>query len=489
MPDNIDAEIADLAADINAERRLTLRNKAAGDVLPPSGVRRYDDLANSAAFLDLIGDEMLYCAESGKWLIWQGTHWREDRDDFVFDYAAEFARGLYDEADDKEAFKNAQRANNRAGFTAFLDLARRKKTTTIDTFDDKDRTGRLLNFRNGTLDLSSGDLRPADKGERITRCLRFDYDAAAACPTFDAFLERIQPDASIRAFLQRSIGYSLLGEARERAFWILYGTGNNGKSVFTNLFNNLLGEYASTTTTASIMAGRQNSIPNDIARLKGKRFIVVPETEENERINAALVKALSAGDKISARFLFGEFFDYYFSGKLWIATNHKPTVTDHSKGFWDRVKLVPFSQDIPAAEVVKSDDLMRRLMAEASGVLAWAVQGARDYFELDGLDVPPVIQAEIDAYRFEQDSIAQFISEMCETIDQAREYRPDEYLIAADFQVSNEELFKAYIRYCEKNGEYKRSQKRLTQNMQERGFVQSRTRRERYWQGIRVIES
>jgi putative DNA primase/helicase len=110
-------------------------------------------------------------------------------------------------------------------------------------------------------------------------------------------------------------------------FWILHGTGNNGKSIFVNLFNNLLGDYASGTTTSSIMLSKGGGIPNDIARLRGKRFIVVPETEENERLNSSLVKALSAGDQMTARFLFGEFFDFYFTGKLWIATNHLPT--DH----------------------------------------------------------------------------------------------------------------------------------------------------------------
>ncbi|MEO5857403.1 MAG: phage/plasmid primase, P4 family, partial [Pyrinomonadaceae bacterium] len=210
-----------------------------------------------------------------------------------------------------------------------------------------------------------------------------------------------------------------------------------------------------------------------------------PETEENERLNAALVKALSAGDQVTARFLFGEFFDFYFSGKLWIATNHKPIITDHSKGFWDRLKLVPFTQDIPKDKVIKADDLMRSLMAEASGILNWAVTGCRDYFDLDGLDVPDIIQAEIDVYRREQDSIAQFIEEACQTIEQFKEADPNTYIIPADFQVKNADLYKAYKKFCEANGEYVRAHRRLTQNLHERGFEQ-RNSGGRYWQGIRL---
>ena len=205
-------------------------------------------------------------------------------------------------------------------------------------------------------------------------------------------------------------------------------------------------------------------------------------------MNEALVKALSAGDKVTARFLFGEFFDFFFSGKLWIATNHKPTITDHSKGFWDRVKLIPFSQDIPADEVIKSDDLMAQLLADASAVLTWAVQGCRDYFDLDGLDVPDCIQAEIDTYRREQDSIAQFIEERCETIEQGRERLPDKYLIPADYRVSNKDLYAAYKEFCTANGEYLRSHRRLTQNMHERGFHQLNSGG-RYWDGVKLVST
>jgi putative DNA primase/helicase len=130
---------------------------------------------------------------------------------------------------------------------------------------------------------------------------------------------------------------------------------------------------------------------------------------------------------MTARFLFGEFFDFYFTGKLWIATNHLPRVTDHSKGFWERLKVVPFSQDIPPDKVVKSDDLMERLMSEAPAILAWAVQGCRDYLEVNGFDTPEVIQKAIEEFRRSQDSIGQFLEERCETLIEARARAPDEY--------------------------------------------------------------
>lgn len=447
---------------------------------------RYDDVANADQFLHTFGDEIKYLGEAKKWLIWDGTRWKLDKDEVVFSLALTFARDLYSPefAIDGEGRKHAQRSNTHAKLLSFLSIAQKSRTVSADALDTQPY---LINCKNGTLSLRTGELRTAERSQLITKVVGCDYEPDAGSPRFERFLETIQPDPAIRAFIQRSIGYSLLGTVRERSFWILYGIGANGKSVFLNLISKILGDYASGTSASSIMSGRNSSIPNDIARLRGQRFVVIPETEENERLNAALVKALSAGDTVTARFLFGEFFDFPFTGKLWIATNHKPTITDHSKGMWDRLKLVPFNASIPAEKVVKSDDLIADLMDEAPGIFAWAVQGCRDYFEVDGLDTPPAIQSEIDAYRWEQDSIAQFIEGRCETIQQAREAVPDEYVNSTDFRVNNSDLYKAYKKFCDENGEYLRSHRKFTQNLRERGFLQGNASG-RFWDGLRLID-
>jgi putative DNA primase/helicase len=453
-------------------------------VLPPAQNIRYNDVATAERFLDFAGSDLMFLSEAKKWLVWDGKRWKMDTEDFVFQLALEFAKNLYspEYLTSNDSIKHAQRTNSRGGLDAFLQIAARTKSVPTFVLDTQPF---LLNCKNGTLDLRTGELLPHDREMKITKIVNCDYDPEAKGETFDAFLRTIQPNREIRSFLQRSIGYSLLGTVRERSFWILYGTGNNGKSLFVNLFNNLLGEYSSGTTSNSIMAKAGQSIPNDIARLRGKRFIVIPETEENERLNSALVKALSAGDQMTARFLFGEFFDFYFTGKLWIATNHKPTITDHSKGFWDRLKLVPFTVDIPREQLIKSDDLMRQLLNEAPAVLAWAVRGCRDYLDQNGLAVPQVIQAEIDAYRKEQDSIGQFIEECCETVEAACRGHPERYFNPADYRVSNADLYRAYKRFCEENGEYLRSHRKLTQNMREKGFRQQNSGG-RYWEGVRL---
>lgn len=446
--------------------------------------RRFDDVENAERFLAEFGDDVLWCSELQKWMIWCGTHWTVDREHVVYRLAIDLVKSFYDNAVSDAEIRAARRANMRSSIESMLSLAARRKTITIDAFDANPY---LLNCKNGVIDLRTGSLLPHDKSFFCSRLIEVNYTADAHSPHFERFLSDIQPDPSVRAFLQRSIGYSLLGIARERAFWILYGTGNNGKSIFINLFSKLLSGYAAGTTTATIMQTRQHSIPNDIARLKGRRFIVIPETDENEMLNASLIKALSAGDQLTARFLFGEYFDFYFSGKLWIATNHKPKILDNSKGFWDRIKVVPFTVDIPASRLIKSDDLLSRLLGEGEGVLAWAVQGVRDYFEIDGLDTPPVIQAEIERYRREQDSILQFIEECCETAADIARDNPTLYVTDDIVTANNSDLYNAYKQFCYENGEHPKSHRRFSLKLYEKGYRQARTRSgPRIWLGLRL---
>lgn len=438
-------------------------------------ILNWDDISIARLFTQECKNEIRFNSDSKKWLIWKGAHWQTDKIDEVVLRAARFSQSLYakapalvkNQADMTTAQRQIKRSNTSVGLNAFLNISRAFLSLTSDELD---KNPYLLNCKNGTVNLRTGELEPHSAANLITKLVPYNYEAGAQSRVFDNFLADIQPDPVVRQFLQESIGYSLLGVARERCFWILYGTGNNGKSVFIDLFSELLSDYASSTNSASVMSSKHDRIPNDIARLHGKRFIVIPETEENERLNAALIKALSGGDKITARFLFGEFFDFYFSGKLWIATNHKPTITDHSKGFWDRLKIIPFTVDIPAASVIKKDTLLSALLDDAPAVLAWAVAGCRSYFGNNSLTVPQKIQDEIETYKYEQDSIAQFIDEACET--------------GGHLSVDNAKLYRRYKDFCADNGEYVRTQRRFTQNLKERGFSQSRISTGRIWIGI-----
>ena len=206
--------------------------------------------------------------------------------------------------------------------------------------------------------------------------------------------------------------------------------------------------------------------------LKGARFVTTAETDEGRQLRESLIKPLTGGDKITARYLFAEYFDFYFEGKLWLATNHKPVIKDQSNGMWDRVKLIPFKVTIPREQAIDKDELVAILLGEAAGILAWAVAGCLQWQREKRLITPEAIEAEIATYKYEQDSIAQFLEEKTET--------------GEFFQVENGELFNAYREYCQQNNEYEFTHRRFSQKLIERGFVQTRNSK-RVWNGIRLM--
>lgn len=484
-----DAELKEIQAEIDGkatnETLEKVRKVKTGDVLPPDGSYTYDDLANAERFLSAFGTDFCYLAEAKKWLFWDKTHWAFDQKNFVYELALCFVKDLYspENCRDDVAFKHAKRSNNASGIENMLKIVRNKSTVTTDQLDTKPN---LFNCQNGTIDLSTGEIKQHDRSDYITKLSPYHYNPDANCDRFLSFLEDIQPNLNIQNYLQQCLGYSMSATYTDRAFFILYGFGRNGKSVFVDLFSRIFGNYSQNTTADSLMKKQNNGIPNDIARLRGSRFITCSETEEGKQLHESLLKSLTGGDKITARFLFGEFFDYYFSGKLWIVTNHKPVIRDMSQGFWDRLKLIPFTTKIEKEKQIDKDTLLASLLDEASGILAWLVSGWQQYQEKNQLATPAEIQREIDDYKFEQDSIAQFIYECCETIAAFSEQNPDVYIAEENFKAKNPDVYAEYKKFCDANGEFARTQKRLSQNLAERGFTQQPENGVRTWKGFRL---
>lgn len=437
----------------------------------------FDDVSNARLFAEEYGSQVQWHSEAGKWLIWERTHWKVDSTGFIWEIAKMFSRSLHETSLDlasvdeiRRAQRHATRSNNVHGLKAFIELAKSEYINV--TSDCLDQDPYLLNTLSGTIDLRSGELRPHRRGDQITKISPFAFDPNAKCPKWHRFLKTVFPDKTVRSYVQRVVGYSLAGVVKERVFFICYGVGRNGKSVFLDTIAKLLGDYARNTTSDSLMRKRTGSIPNDIARLKGVRFVTITETDEGKQLDDGLIKSLTGGDKITARYLFHEFFDFYFEGKLWLATNHKPVIKDQSDGMWDRVRIIPFSVTIPRDRSIGKDELTAMFMEEAPGILAWAVMGCRRWLKDKRLVTPPVIENEVLRYRLEQDSIAQFLAEMTEGGEL--------------FQIENSVLFSAYREYCWRNNEDSMSHRRFSQTLMEHGFVQARQSK-RFWKGIRLI--
>ena len=298
------------------------------------------------------------------------------------------------------------------------------------------------------------------------------YDEGAEAPTWLAFLDRIMAgDRELIDFLQRAIGYSLTGDTREHCLFILYGTGRNGKSTKLETLRALLGDYAMQTPAETLLVKRENAIPNDIARLRGGRFVAASESEDGKWLAESLVKQLSGGDTLSARFMRGEWFDFLPTFKTWLATNHKPVIRGTDVAIWSRIRLVPFDVRIPDAEQDKG--LGARLRAELPGILRWAVAGCLAW-QRDGLGAPAGVRRATDRYREEMDVLAGFLADRC--------------LVAPTAQASAAGLYKAYTEWCEASGEKPLSQRALGPRLLERGFAAHKgTGGQRLWRGVGVV--
>jgi putative DNA primase/helicase len=286
------------------------------------------------------------------------------------------------------------------------------------------------------------------------------------------FLHRIMDDNEhLIGFLQRAIGYTLTGSARERALLLLHGSGANGKSTLIETVSAMLGDHAKSTRAETLMVKTYDTaIPNDIAALKGARMVSTSETEEGKRLAEALVKNLTGGDSISARFLRGEYFTFRAAFKLWLATNHKPTIRGTDRAIWDRIRLVPFNVRIPDEEQDK--ELPGKLLEELPGILAWAMQGCLQW-QKTGLGTPAEVQAATDSYRAEMDILASFIEDRCVVADGAR--------------ATSKELWGEYQSWCQETGEHAGKQKTFGMRLEEKGLKPGRSKSERFWVGIGLL--
>jgi P4 family phage/plasmid primase-like protien len=444
---------------------------------PPEKVR-FTDMGNGLRFATRYLESVRYCKVNGKWYIYDDKRWRVDEVDQIMLLAKDAIRDLHieaafiqDEAVREKAVGHAIKSESDGRMAAMVRQAQSELATRIDDFDCDPF---LLNCNNGTVDLRICELQPHRRADMLTKLSPITFDQTAHAPKWEAFLVKIfGGDQEIIRFAQKSIGYSLTGDVTEQCLFICFGTGANGKSVFLKTVASVMGEYAQSVRTESLMARRfQSGASNDIAALKGVRFGSAQETESDHRLAESTVKALTGGDRVRARFLFQEEFEFSPQFKLWMASNHKPEIRGNDHGIWRRIKLIPFNVTIPKSEQNPNLDL--ELREEMPGILAWAVQGCM-YWQQEGLGQPAAIEQATADYRSEMDTLADFLDDRC--------------VIGEHFQVTSGEMYSAYSDWCTNNGETAASQRRLGIQLKERGFRPSRDTSRRFWKGIGLVKN
>src|SRR5262245_4269766 len=381
---------------------------------------------------------------------------------------------LKDQIKEREARSAALRAGahkmeSRTGGDAAIELAKSMPRLRLK-LDQLDAQPTWLNTPSGTLDLDTMEIHPHRFSDLLTKIAGVPYNPNAMCPRWDSFLEEVVPDIEVRAFLQRSLGLALTDITREQCLWFLYGLGRNGKTTLPNAVRHVLGDYAAATKASTLMVKQHGDEKrNDVAVLRGARFVSATEAEDGQKMAEALIKEITGEDPVTARLLYAEFFTFRPTFKVFLAANHKPIISGVDLAIWRRIHLVPFEQTIPEPKVDGRLPLV--LQAEGSGILNWLVAGYRAYIK-SGLQVPQAVKAATAAYRHESDPLADFLEEAC--------------VVEEGLQCPAGSLFEAYQRWVQVNGiRFPLTAKRLGQLLTERSFKAHRgTGGVRFWRGL-----
>jgi putative DNA primase/helicase len=440
--------------------------------------------------VERFGQDLRYVHPWKTWLIWDGRRWAEDTtaeavrrvkmtQGALYTGTADRLKALGDASEYDVAkaergllvklLNHATRWEDARAIGRSLDLVKSERGVPALP-DDFNRHPFLLNVLNGTLDLKTGQLRPHQREDLLTNLAPVTFDPKAECPQWDAFLHRIMGgNQELIAYLQRVVGYALTGDVSEQCLWFFHGTGANGKSTFLVTILSMLGDYAMQAVGDLLIVKKNESHPTERADLFGKRFVSTIETEEGKRLAEALMKQMTGGDKLRARKMRQDFFEFEPTHKIILAANHKPIVRGTDYAAWRRIKMVPFTVTIPEDE--KDKKLAAKLRAELSGILNWALRGCLEWAAYSLAEPDEVSQATKD-YRLEQDTVERFITECCTVLPQAR--------------VKVTALYEGYGKW---SGDKFTTQPQFNERLRAKGYESKRESHGYFWRGLALADS
>lgn len=443
-------------------------------------LRSWDDTGNAERFVDRYGDIVRYSYTHKKFYVYDGSVWKLDDmgqvrlliDATIEDLKNEKIK-VPDDMDEEEAqkafrrFIKTSRSNNKK--TAIMNEIKHRLSIGTNEFDEDDMA---LNVQNGFIDLSNGEVYPHELNKYFSKIANFDYTDKESPDTWLDFLNEIfDYDSQTINYIQKALGYSLTGSTREQVMFILHGKGRNGKSLFVETISQILGDYTKTVRADSLMVKRSGGVNNDIAALQGARFVTSSEPNEGFRFDEGLIKQLTGGDTVTARFLYGEDFEFQPKFKLWVTTNHKPIVRGTDDGIWRRLMLIPFDVQIPEHKVDK--DLKYKLLREAPAILNWMMEGAIKW-QKNGLTPPPKISEASREYRNDMDVLEHFIADECTRVEGG--------------SAPAGRLYDVYKKWADDTGEYKMNKNTFGKKMKEK-FERKRTGKGNVYLGLVIKEN
>jgi putative DNA primase/helicase len=418
--------------------------------------------STALAFTDRYRDRLRFDHDVRKWFTWNGARWQCERTCLAFSWARDLAR----EQAEKAPF-NVQLVASRAAFAGNVERFARADRAFAVTSELWDSEGYLLGTPGGTVELRTGVLREARPADYITKLTAVAPADTPDCPRWLQFLhEATNNDHNLIDFLQRWCGYCLTGDTKEHALLFIHGGGGNGKSVFQNTLTGILSDYAKTAAMETFVASSTDKHPTDLAMLRAARLVTASETEDGRAWAESRIKQITGGDKISARFMRQDFFEYTPQFKLLLIGNHQPALRNVDDATRRRFNIVPFIQKPQAPD----RDLETKLRTEWPGILRWMIEGCL-LWQRNGLVRPQVVLDATDEYFTEQDSIRQWIEERCEAGK-------------ATLSDTSSNLFKSWTAWAIANGERSGSSKWFGSALKRLGFKSCKISGARGYRGI-----
>jgi putative DNA primase/helicase len=442
-----------------------------------------DEVGNATLFARHFSKTTRYCVEAKSWYSWTGKIWKSD-EVLLWKKARHILRLRNLQACHDGLVKTTQghpvqlraimdfasSSASKARLSAMLDLASKLPKMAIP-YSRLDQDLYLINCPNGTVDLRTGSLEKNSSKDFLTHLVGVAYDPDAKCPSWDQFIDEIcSKDQDLADYLQEIVGYSLSGVVQEQVMFLLVGKGANGKSTFLDTILHVFGTYGKTTPAHTFVKSDSRAVRNDVARLQGARFVSAVEINTGKKLDEAMVKGLTGGDRIAARFLRKEFVEFTPQAKFFLAVNVFPEVSGADDGIYRRLRVVPFQASFDAER--KNKALPNVLKAEAAGIFAWAVRGFLRWQERGALKEPEVVTLASDDFRAQMDVTGSFINDYC--------------AVKPGASVAVGTLFESYLSWCKANALEPMSKKLFGVLIRQKGYRQTKSGNTRIWKGLAI---
>lgn len=443
----------------------------------PSGWFGTTDAELSAELVENHGAHIRYVESWAKWIGWDGTSWNADAAEMALLKATESLIGAmqseaeYASEGREKALKAAIRGLSTAsGYRNMLYMARMRAAVRIK-HEALDADPWALATPKGVIDLRTGHTHDHDPARLTMRCTDVHPDPSMPATNWRKFLGQLtKGDAEVEAFLQRAIGYSLTGHVEPHALFLMHGGGGNGKGAFVRALKEALGTYAISAAPHLLLQKTSDKHETSVADLHRRRFATISEVEEGKGWDEVELKALVDSDDIRARRMREDAWEFTPTHHFWVSGNYTPSVRGVDNGVWRRLFLIPCASDHVGEENLL---LQAQLAAEAPAILAWAIEGCLEWQRrARRLDPPEVMQRAKDAYRYDADTVRQFVDERCE--------------LAADAEIPAAQIFQAFVSWSAQLGHAMPTSHFLGRRLARFATAKRNAAGARAWAGIRM---